>query len=312
MKKFFGVTATVFGLLGILCGVAFGESYPNGSEGIKGSSLPPQGKYYKMYNAYISSDDLLDENGDNTSLDFEIKWFVNVHRFIWIYDHVDFLGADIGFDFLIPIWHRDTKLIGGPFNADDREWALGDIIIEPLDLAWHGERYDIGAALGWFLPTGEHDTWADPGEDMYTTMFTLGGTYYFDKAKTWSFSLLSRYEIHSQKRDGNKALASVGINDNDHTPGDDFHFEWGLGKTLAKVWDVGVVGYCQWQLDEDKGTNAFTDKDEAHAIGPEISMFYPPWMTQFTFRSLWEFGVEGRSNGRPEGNRTFLVITKIF
>ncbi|MCP4683000.1 MAG: transporter [Desulfobacterales bacterium] len=88
-------------------------------------------------------------------------------------------------------------------------------------------------------------------------------------------------------------------NDHDTKPGDDFHFEWG-------------VGYCQWQLEEDKGTGAPTDKDEAHAIGPEISMFYPPWMTQFTLRTQWEYGVEGRSNGRPEGNRTFLVITKIF
>ena len=101
---------------------------------------------------------------------------------MWIYGHIDFLGADIGVDFVVPIWHRDTKIEA--FGADDREWGIGDIFIEPLDLAWHGERYDLGAALGFFLPTGEHDTWADPGEDMYTTMFTLGGTYYFDKEKT--------------------------------------------------------------------------------------------------------------------------------
>ena len=102
------------------------------------------------------------------------------------------------------------------------------------------------------------------------------------------------------------------MNDHDTKPGDDFHFEWGIGKTLARVWDVGVVGYCQWQLEEDKGSTAVPEKDRAYAAGPEVSMFYPPWMTQFSLRSLWEFGVEGRANGRPEGNRTFLVITKIF
>jgi hypothetical protein len=304
IKKWICVLFGSLGVIGMLYGLALGESYGNGSEGLKCSTLPPPGVYYKMYNSYITSDDLMDPNGDEIPIDFEIKWFANVNRFIWIYGHLDFLGADIGADFIVPIWHRDTKI--GAFGVDDREWAIGDIFIEPLDLAWHGERYDLGFAVGLFLPTGEHDTWADPGEDMYTTMFTLGGTYYFDKAKTWTFSLLSRYEIHSRKRTG------TAMGDDDVKPGDDFHFEWGLGKTLAKVWDVGVVGYCQWQLKEDKGTNAPTDKDEAYAIGPEVSMFYPPWMTQFSLRSLWEFGVEGRSTGRPEGNRTFLVITKIF
>ena len=304
MKKWISVLFGSLGMVGMLYGFALGESYPNGAEGIKGSTLPPPGFYYKMYNSYITADDMLDPNGDSLPIDFEMKWFTNVHRFIWIYGHCDFLGADIGADFLVPMWHRDTKI--GTRGVDDREWQMGDILVEPLDLAWHGERYDIGAGIGWFLPTGEHDTWADPGEDMYTTLFTLGATYYFDKAKTWSFSLLSRYEIHSRKRDGTI------MGDGDVKPGDDFHFEWGLGKTLAKVWDVGLVGYCQWQLEKDTGSGAPTDKDQAYAIGPEVSMFYPPWMTLFSLRSLWEFGVEGRSNGRPEGNRTFLVITKIF
>ncbi len=164
VKKSACVFVSVLGLLGLLCGIAFGESYPNGAEGIKAATLPPQGFYYKMYNAYITSNDLLNEDGDEYDVDFEIKWFANVHRFIWIYDHLDFLGADIGADFLVPIWHRDTK-IGRP-GIDDREWQMGDIYFSPLDLAWHGERYDVGTSIGFFLPTGEHDNFADPGEDM--------------------------------------------------------------------------------------------------------------------------------------------------
>lgn len=310
VEKLISLALGLIALMGILSGTAFGESYANGSEGIKSGTLPPPGFYYKIYNAYVTSDKLLGPNGDKLSVDFEIKWFVNVHRFIWIYKHIDFLGADLGADIIIPIWHRDTKVEA--FGADDRQWALGDIVIEPIDLAWHGEQYDLGTGVAVFLPTGEHTDWADPGEDMYTTLFTLGATYHIDKEKTWSFALLARYEIHGRKRDGNKALADIGLPDDDVKPGDDFHFEWGLGKTLARVWDVGLAGYCQWQLDEDKGRNAPVDKDRAYGIGPEVSMFYPPGKIQLSFRSLWEFGVVGRSTGRPEGNRMFLVITKIF
>ena len=164
-------------------------------------------------------------------------------------------------------------------------------------------------AVDFCLPTGDHEELSDPGEDMYTTMFTLGGTYYPDKAKTWSFSLLARYEVHSEKRN---TESRPGGWDTDLNPGDDFHFEWGIGKTLAKVWDVGLVGYAQFQVQHDHGTGADTHLEQAFGIGPEVSVFCTPLKAFFSLRSLWEFGVEGRSTGRPEGNRTFFVITKIL
>ncbi len=303
MKKSFSLVFSAFGLLCLLCGVGIGaESYPNGAEGIRASTLPPPGFYYKMYNAYITSHQLMDADGNETA-DLKVKWVANVHRFIWIYKDVKLFGADVGADIVIPIWHRDTKFTAGPNSFDDREWQVGDIIVAPLDLAWHGERWDLGAAIGAFLPTGEHDDIADPGDDYYTLMFTLGGTYYFDEAKTWSFSLLSRYEIHSQVRSGS-FWAADGTK-----PGDDFHFEWGLGKTLARIWDVGIVGYDGWQVSDSDVAGTQTDIDvEYHAIGPEVSVFFPPWKCVFSLRHLREYGV----HSRPETNRTFLVITKIF
>ncbi len=58
-------------------------------------------------------------------------------------------------------------------------------------------------------------------------MFTLGATYYLDCEKTWSASALARYETNSER-------SKIAIR-----PGDDFHIEWGLGKNINKVWDVG-------------------------------------------------------------------------
>jgi hypothetical protein len=307
MKKFVTLTFTAFVLTGILFGVAFGESYPNGAEGIKCGTLPPPGFYYKMYNAYVTADDMIDEHGDELPLDFDAEIFVNVHRFLWLSKDIKIFGAGYGANIIIPIWYKSIEV--GAFDYDDSSWELGDIIIEPIDLVWHGPNYDIGAAIAFFLPTGDHEELSDPGEDMYTTMFTLGGTYYPDKAKTWSFSLLARYEVHSEKRN---TESRPGGWDTDLNPGDDFHFEWGIGKTLAKVWDVGLVGYAQFQVQHDHGTGADTHLEQAFGIGPEVSVFCTPLKTFFSLRSLWEFGVEGRSTGRPEGNRTFFVITKIL
>ncbi len=300
MKRLIGAASIVLFLIGIMTGGAFGESYPNGVEGIKCGSAPPPGAYYKMYNFFYNSDTMLDNEGDEIDIDFDFFMYANVHRFLWVTEY-KILGADYAFNFFIPLLHKDASI--GAMGYDDEGWGLGDIIVEPFVLSWHGERWDAVTAIAGFLPTGSCDPPYSPidlGEDMWTLMFSLGGTYYLDQAKTWSASVLSRYEIHSEK------------SDTDIEPGDDFHFEWGVAKNLAKVWDVGLVGYCQWQVSEDKGSGAADDKDQAYGIGPEVNFFYPPWMLGVQLRSLWEFGVEGRASGRPEGYRTIFNIIKVF
>ncbi len=297
MKKVIKVTGVLLGVLGILVGAAIAaeNEYPNGIEGIKAGSVPPPGFYYKMYNVYYTADTLTDSNGNDLNVDFDVKTFVNAHRFIWITDY-KILGADYGMDAVIPLMNVDLKI--GRFGIDDSQFGLGDIFIEPLILSWHTQCYDLSFGAGVWVPSGKYDKAdpASPGKDMWTTMFTLGGTYYFDEAKTWSASILARYEIHSEKRD------------TDLQPGDDFHFEWGIGKSLG-VWEIGAVGYCQWQVtDDNNAAGARQDKDKVYAVGPEASVFIAPAKLFLTVRSLWEFGSEERS----EGVFTTLVLTKIF
>lgn len=181
----------------------------------------------------------------------------------------------------------------------ERRNGLGDICVEPFLLAWHGARYDAAAGVGLYMPTGRYDEQeaANPGKGMWTGMGTLGGTLYFDDAKTWSASLLSRYEVHSK------------IEGLDYEPGDDFHFEWGLGKTIAKYYDVGLAGYCQWQTTENKGDQIpYSDKNRVFAAGPEVVAFIPQIMLFASLRSEWEFGAENNS----QGNITSITLTKIF
>jgi hypothetical protein len=272
--------------------------YVNGVEGIKASTLPPPGFYYRMYNVFYNADEYTDKDGDDLDMDFEVSVYAMVNRFIWI-TNTKILGADFGADVIIPLVYTDIEI--GLVGIDNHEFGLGDIVIEPFVLSWHGPRYDASFGLAAYVPTGEYDKNepASPGRDMWTGMVTLGGTFYFDVEKTWSVSILSRYETHSEK------------DETDVTLGDDFHFEWGIGKTLAKIWDVGVAGYCHWQVSDDSGSDVLWDKsihDRVYAIGPEVSVFIPPATLFASLRSLWEFDAEDRS----EGNVTTLTLTKIF
>jgi hypothetical protein len=273
-----------------------GEShYVNGVEGIKGATLPPSGLYGRIYGVYYHADQMKDNAGDTLPIDFDVQVYALVPRLIWV-TPFQILGADYFADISVPVIRTDLSI--GAAKIDAEKTGMGDICVEPLGLAWHGTRYDAALAVGVYLPVGEYDKDdpASPGKDMWTSMGTAGVTLYADDAKTWSASILSRYEIHSQKQDLH------------YTPGDDFHFEWGLAKTVNKTLDVGLTGYCYWQVTSDSGTIAGAGKSRVHAAGPEVNLFMPSILTFLSGRVQWEFGAENNT----EGMLGAITLTKIF
>lgn len=299
MKKLLFAAVTAALLMTGSTALAGSGHYVNGAEGIKGATLPPQGVYWRMYNLFYTADDLRDKHGDEIDqVDFDVNVYALVNRLVYSSD-IEILGANVVADICVPLVYTDISMkAGGMTLFDDNEFGLGDILIEPAILAWHGPRYDAALGVGVYLPTGdfEADEPASPGKGFWTGMFTAGATLYFDEARTWSASILSRYEIHSEQED------------TDVTYGNDFHFEWGLGKTVAKIWDVGLAGYCRWQVTDDSGPGTSDDREEAYAIGPEVSVFVPDWGLGVSLRSLWEF--ENKVNS--QGNVTTLMIMKAF
>ena len=81
--------------------------------------------------------------------------------------------------------------------------GIGDIFVEPITLSWHGAQHDAGVGYGFWIPSGDFDPnrpaliW----KGFWSHMFTAGGTWYPDKDKTWSVSLLNRYEFHHEHQD---------------------------------------------------------------------------------------------------------------
>jgi hypothetical protein len=301
VKKNCLAIAILLGLAGFLTGYATaGETghYVSGVEGIKAASVPPPGMYLKSYNAFYTAGELTDKDGDNAPVDFDLTVFVSAFRYIWVTDYT-FFGGNFFVDATIPFIYTDIEI--GAFGVDDDEFAVGDINIEPLGIAWHGNRFDAAFGFSVYAPTGKtsQTNSAAPGKDFWTQMFTVGGTLYMDTAKTWTASVLARYEFHSEKDDA------------DITPGDDFHFEWGISKNIDRVWDLGLTGYCHWQVTDDKGKDVAYDQsvhDRVYAIGPEVSRFFPAMGFGVSLRSQFEF----ESKDRTEGNITTLTLTKIF
>src|ERR1039457_3659634 len=100
--------------------------YVPGVEGLKGSSLPPPGFYFKDYNVFYVADQANDGAGHNVAPgNFQALIYANVPRAIWITD-TKFLGGNVGVDALLPLQYLSVK--SGPYSSST--FGIGDFFAE--------------------------------------------------------------------------------------------------------------------------------------------------------------------------------------
>lgn len=285
--------------------------YVNGSEGIKAAAPAPPGFYWRMYNQVYSANEIRGGHGQKLGVDYDMTVYVLANRFIYSSDK-RILGGRYSADIIIPLVYTDFSVgdtfgitlpnhmnaINVSLSKQANKYGVSDILIDPFILSWEGAQWDFTVGMGLFIPTGEYSSSnpASPGRGFWTFMPSVGGTVYFDEAKSWSASILAHYEIHTKQKDTHQ------------TPGDHFHFEWGIGKSFLENFEAGLAGYCSWQVTDDSGPGARDGRTLANAIGPEIGVYIPPLGVDVTLRSLWEF--ENRNNA--QGNITTMTFTYNF
>jgi hypothetical protein len=268
--------------------------YVPGVEGIKGASLPPPGIYFRDYNYFYTADQLNNASGGkNGPADLDTFTYANLPRVLWITD-TKLLGGFVGLDGFLPFVYQRTSVNtpGGPFNG--KTFGIGDFFAEGT-LSWHLKQFDFAVGSGVDAPTG--DSGPPPttriGAGYWTFMQTAGATWYIDEEKTWAVSALNRYEFNTKQRDTHV------------TPGDAYTLEWGVSKTVAKVVDLGAVGYYQQQV---TGNSDRSPLNRVAAVGPEVNVVFPSQMLFVSLRYNYEFMAESRA----QGHAFALTLTKRF
>ncbi|MCX7827053.1 MAG: transporter [Verrucomicrobiae bacterium] len=275
-----------------MCPVLQAQHYPVGVEGILGGSVPPPGVYVKDYN-YIYWSDLY-KNGPS---DFSAFAYVNAVRPIWITE-LKILGANYGMDALVPFGYKDIEIDN--FGLNDEHFGLGDVYFEPILLAWHWKHVDLAVGYSFWAPAGNYDEKepATLGTGAWGHMFTVGATWFPWEDKSWAVTVLNRYEINQEN------------DDTEVTLGNTYSLEWGISKALNKTFIVGVAGYAQLQVTNDRGNGVTGDPDarpSVFGIGPEVQVVLPAGFF-LSVRYAKEFATENR----PEGNAACLTVTKAF
>lgn len=310
--------------------------YLLGTTGLLGGAQAPEGIYYQnVFSYYHSSGTLLSASrtravqgalgqqiGNVTAdlkLDASLDTYVD-QNIIGMTTPFRILGANYGFFVDIPfaqvkgsggagldlganlkgIFDRQlTAAASG--TADTSSTAslnISDMYVEPINLGWRFSQLDVYASFGFFAPTGSYDAnkIVNNGLGRWAEMFGLGGVLYLDRARSWSISALTRYITH-QKQEG----ADIRV-------GDDVALEWGIGKTFRPAswqsWvpqlDVGVVGYAQWQVTDNRGSDIPPAlrgiTSNIYAVGPEIAA--TTRFGRFFARYEFEFGAQEAPQGQ--------------
>jgi hypothetical protein len=273
--------------------------YVPGVEGIKGSSLPPPGVYFRDYNYFYTADQMNNGSGNKIApADLDAFTYANIPRLLWITD-TKFLGGFVGVDALLPLVYQQVSVNtpGGLF--DSSTFGIGDLFGEAT-LSWHLKQFDLAVGSGVWAPTGNSGPppTTRAGLGYWTFMQTAGVTWYVDPEKTWAVSALNRYEFNTEQSDTHD------------TTGQAWTLEWGVSKSVTKTVDLGAAGYYQKKVTGDSGStpSGLKPMDTAAAVGPEISVAFPKPMLFVSLRYLYEFTAVNRA----QGNTFVLTLTKRF
>jgi hypothetical protein len=248
-----------------------GDQYPNGADTWLSGALPPPGGYFLNYLGYYDGE-LRDQDGDRMKGTSVEAWF-DALRYLHVSER-KFLGGNWAWHVILPLVHQRADLGAGSRSVD----GIGDITINPFALSWHRGNWHWVAGIDFNLPTGRYDS-GDPRGSIganYWSMVPLVGVTYLS-ADGWEASAKFMYSIKSENDDFRPAPGAPKV---DYQSGDEFHFDYLLGKHIGQ-WGVGLSGYYVKQTTDDEidgskiealpGVWSAGRRGEVFAIGPSVT-----------------------------------------
>jgi hypothetical protein len=267
-----------------------GGAYPNGAEDFMSGAVPPPGTYFINYFNYYSADKLADNNGNSAAPVFKLNVTADVLRFIHVTDK-QILGGFWAMHLFLPIMNVDVTVPG----ASGNKTGLGDIIIDPFILSWHGKNWHAATGLDIYIPTGDYDKkdLANLSRNYWTFEPIAAGTYISDDG--YEVSAKFMYDFNTENSDTN------------YLSGQEFHVDYALGKKIG-AFTLGGAGYYYQQVtaDELKGVTQTSRKGSVVALGPALKYDYKNM--SFSLKYLFETA----AYNRPQGDNLWFKFVYAF
>jgi len=263
-----------------------GGAYPNGAEGFMTGAVPPPGNYIIDYVLYYSADKLANDDGDDMMPKFDLTVFGNVLRFIHVTPK-KVLGGFWAQHIFVPVLNVDVDATMG----EDDKLGLGDIIIDPCVIAWHGQNWHAAAGIDIYVPVGayDEDDLANVGRNYWTIEPVAAVTVMPTKSTELSAKFM--YDINMEN------------SDTDYTSGQEFHVDYAASMRV-KNWQLGVGGYYYQQVTEDDldGPGMEMEKGRVFGIGPQVGLGVGK------MQMILKYQTELEARNRPEGDKVWFKL----
>lgn len=281
------------------------STYGLGGQAFGAGITPPAGTYVTTFTGVYRGAIGAALQYDNVTLNAGAKInFVTTGLNILYVPERKFWGGSLGLSATVPVGHMDLKatISAGPLSGfrEIDGWGLGDIIPK-VQLGWQNGAFAHTFYVQTVAPTGRYDTGFVPIIGLNRPGIDTGWSF------TWTDS--------KSKLQLNGAAGFTFNFENDATnyqTGNEFHFEWAIGREFSPGLVAGIVGYDYRQLTGDSGSGAHLGsfKGRVDAIGPGVNYTTLVGTTPviINLRHYWEFDAENRW----EGTSTSLSTTVKF
>ena len=260
-----------------------------GTLGLQAGSQAPTGLYVADQLLFYSSNDLFARGGTRIPIPFALRVVANEVGVSGSYE-IRPIHTFVSASLALPIANV-TGGVGDVRGSIDA-FGLADAFIQPLALGWRLPRLDVQVGYAFYVPTGRFEPGGAGGvsSGSWSHELSFGGTVAFDRARSWQLSALASYELNQRK---------IGT---DITRGSTLQLQGGLGKTLSRVVDLGVVGYGLWQVSDDSGADLPPilrgARDRVYGVGTELDLTLAEARARLAIRYTHELGSESRPQGQ--------------
>jgi hypothetical protein len=265
--------------------------------GLEAGRIPEPGLYLIDLVASYQADELRDRNG-NLVATGPFNFSATANSFGASYTtRLSSTAMFLTMTLSGPIARLKVNTANRPETDLDR-MAMGDPYIQPIQLGWRKEHFDMVTSYGIYFPTDKSPLAGGAGvsSGQITHQFSAGGSRYF-KDRTRFVTALTSYQLNMPQR-------GIRI-----TRGDTLQIEGGAGTNLfGRVLETGVAGYALWQVRDDRGPDLppilLGSRDRVYGLGPEAAVLIKPIRAEVRARFQWDMGVRAR----PEGHIFVVAI----
>lgn len=269
MRKYHALIAVAFcsgavGETGTARADEFGfSSYGLGAAAFGAGVTPPPGTYLSYVNAYYQGTigGPVTLGGVLIDAGLKVDYYSSAVNGLYVAPR-KVLDGQFGLSITVPVGYIDLNAeLTGPLGNTIRQqtdgWGLGDITTR-AQLGWARGDFSHLAWVQAVAPTGRYEVGFEPNIGLNRPGIDVG----------WAFTWMEK----TSKLQFNGALGvtfNFNNDDTDYKSGNDFHFEWAIGREICKGLMIGVVGYDYRQISGDTGAGAILGPFEGNvdAIG---------------------------------------------